>query len=436
MFRRIVILCIGSLILMTGIAQASVRITEIAWMGTAESQFGEWFELFNDTDSEVNLADWKLYEDDGAQLVFTFTKTIPANSYLLVERTTASSPDPVPNINDESGPFSGSGFSNSGENLVLKDKQGLTIDTLPFASGWPAGDAQSKQTMQWDGTKWITLLATPKAPAQGGGAESEEVQNGSTYIPKKIGPKIDLSIPENIYTEVSSEYSARVFLEYEEAYAGIFLWNMGDGTVYRTNNPTPIKHTYTYPGSYTISFAYYRTPYDKKPILFDSVNREVASPKIIFSVVPNKGFEFKNIDNNQIDLSSWFIVLPDQTLELPPFTIIGAKKTILMPFSAFGLSSSPLDAVLQTPERITLGVDNNAVEVKDFSVVSEKKSPIINAQTIFENTKASVIQSEDKTSVVAPTKNYTKIIIFGVVLLLVVVLFILVERFMVKEQEQ
>jgi hypothetical protein len=79
----------------TGVASASVRITEIAWMGTAESQFAEWFELFNDGSEDVNLTGWKLYEDAGEQLVFTLTKTIPSNGYLLVERTTASSPDPM-----------------------------------------------------------------------------------------------------------------------------------------------------------------------------------------------------------------------------------------------------------------------------------------------------------------------------------------------------
>lgn len=436
MFRQIIVICIGTLILTTGIARADIRITEIAWMGTTESQFGEWFELYNDGSGEVDLSGWKLFEDQGAQLVFSLTKKILANEYLLVERTTTSSPDPVPNINDELGPFSGSGFANTGEDLVLKDSQGASVQTLSFSSGWPAGDSDTKQTMQWNGSKWVTAIATPKAPLQGGGGEPEEAQSGSTYIPKKIGPKIEIFVPDNIYTTVSSEYSARTFLEYEEVYNGIFLWNMGDGTVYKTNNPTPVKHTYIYPGSYTISFAYYRTPYDKKPVLFDSVDREVVSPKVIFSVISNKGFQFTNTDNNPIDLSSWVIVLPGQTIELPPFTIVGAKKTIVMPFSSFELSTSPISAVLQTPERVTIEANSSSVEVKDLSVISEKKVPMIDTQAFFESTKASVIDSEDESSEVAPTKNRTKIIIFSAALLLVIILFLLVERFMVKQQEE
>ena len=92
--------------------QAQVRITEIAWMGTTESQFGEWIELYNESSTDVPLKDWKLFEAGGDTIVFTFSKTIPAKGFLVLERTTGSVPDPLPSVSNEAGSFGGSGFSN------------------------------------------------------------------------------------------------------------------------------------------------------------------------------------------------------------------------------------------------------------------------------------------------------------------------------------
>ncbi len=143
-------------------AHADIRINEVAWMGTAASQYSEWIELYNDGTDAVSLAGWKLYKT-GETLLFTLSKSIAAGGYLLVERTTATAPDAIPGINDEAGTFGGGGLRNSGEDLSLEDKEGTVINILPFAGGWPAGDAKSKDTMQWNGTKWITAPGTPDA---------------------------------------------------------------------------------------------------------------------------------------------------------------------------------------------------------------------------------------------------------------------------------
>ena len=141
---------------------ANIKINEIAWMGTTASQYSEWIELYNSGLNDISLAGWKLYKT-GDQLFFTLSKTIAANGYLLIERTTASAPDAVPGINDESGVFAGGGLRNSGEDITLKDKDGNTIDSVAAAAGWPAGDAKTKNTMQWNGSHWITAPGTPDA---------------------------------------------------------------------------------------------------------------------------------------------------------------------------------------------------------------------------------------------------------------------------------
>lgn len=65
---KLITLFICTVLLITNYAFASVRITEIAWMGTAESQFGEWIELYNDSAENVSLSGWKLYEGGESNL--------------------------------------------------------------------------------------------------------------------------------------------------------------------------------------------------------------------------------------------------------------------------------------------------------------------------------------------------------------------------------
>lgn len=426
----------------TVVEAEGVRVTEIAWMGNVESQFGEWFELFNDSSEDINLAGWKLYEGGGDQLVFTMTKTILANGYLVVERTTGSSPDPVPGIDDESGPFGGSGFSNSGENLVLKDNNDATIQTLNFSSGWPAGDTETKKTMQWDGSKWITATATPKAATISGGGETPTtptISASTSYVTPKIEPKVQLFIPKTVYSTVSTEYNARTFLEYGEAWTGVFLWNMGDGMTYKSNSPQVIKHTYAYPGTYTISFGYYKYPYDKVPSLTNSFEKVVISPKIIFNLIKDKGFQFTNSDTVPVDISGWVIVLSDRTVELPPMTVIASKQTVLMPFSVFGLDSTHTVATLETPERTKLGVEDEIqVLGAQSGPVTTRRTPFFNRQEIYDSSPASVADVFETTSsdeAVPTQKNHLKVIVFGGVLLLVITLFILIERARAKEQD-
>lgn len=410
-------------------------------MGSADSQFAEWFELYNDGTQDENLAGWKLYEDGGAQAVFTFTKAIGAGKYLLVERVTPSAPDPVPGIDDESGSFGGSGFSNTGEDLVLKDAGGNTVETLSYASGWPGGDASTKETMQWDGAKWITAPGTPKAPtvSSGGGGGSgggtaAPSGTAATTLPaiKKNEPKIELSIPKVIYTNLSAEYSAKTILEYYEAQDGVFLWNMGDGTVYKSEKPTSIKHTYTYPGTYTISFAYYKAPYEKKPFLSSSVERTVSVSKLSFVVIPNKGFQFINADTAPLDLSGWIIALSDgSTIELPPFSIVGAGKTVIMPFSSFGISSYQ-SATLKNPDWVSVDSPLPHTTTQKVSAFHTTLAPTPKETSLLAQAMPVSEKEEEKTK---QDHTYIKIALFGLLLVIVGALFFVIEKQVAASQQ-
>jgi hypothetical protein len=443
---RSIALAIAIVLASISISHASVRITEIAWMGTTESSFGEWFELYNDGEESVDLANWKLFEDGGEQLVFTFTKSIESKGYLVVERTTSTSPNPVPGVDDESGSFGGSGFSNTGENLVLKDKDGTIVESLNFISGWPAGSSETKETMQWDGASWVTAKSTPKAGLVVDSVVPQSSTNsgGSEWVPKKIEPKIELYIPKIIYTKVAYEYNAVTFLDYDKAYSGVFLWNMGDGTTYKNTYPTEIKHTYRYPGTYTISFAYYKNPYDKKPFLLNFSERTVIDPVISLKIINDKGFEFTNSSSNLVDISGWFVLFKDinkkdSIIEIPPVTFIAPNKSVIMPFSSFGISGVPIEAVLQTPERNDIfekvsTVKNEKVIIpKEKIIESKNQQDFVDANDLTASSLGSVENKE--ISLGDNKQNNTKIFIFGVILFVVIILFLFINKFIASQEE-
>ena len=70
-----------------------VVINEVAWMGTLDSDTDEWIELYNNTDSSIDIASWSISgADTGVCLNFAdadgaLTTTIPAHGYLIYANT-------------------------------------------------------------------------------------------------------------------------------------------------------------------------------------------------------------------------------------------------------------------------------------------------------------------------------------------------------------
>ena len=145
-----------------------VVINELAWMGTNISANDEWIELYNNTESPINLDGWQLVSQDGTPKI-NLSGTIPANGFYLLERTDDTT---VPNVPVDQI-YTGA-LGNGGETLELYDNFGNLIDRVDDSSGWFAGDNSTKQTMerknpQFEGSdpnNWQTSQnagGTPKA---------------------------------------------------------------------------------------------------------------------------------------------------------------------------------------------------------------------------------------------------------------------------------
>ncbi len=412
---------------------ASVRITEIAWMGIAgaNGQFGEWVELYNDTNAVIDLAGWKLYDGGGSQLVFALSKTISPNSYLLIERTTASMPDPVPDVDDEHGPFGGGGLSNDGEDLVLKDASGATVHTLSYASGWPAGDTTTKQTMQWNGSGWITAAATPGTPTSGTLEEdlvdeSDEEDEEDEPAPKKYTPQITLTVPRELYRYVEYTLTADIMLENGlHPTKGPIKWNFGDGTAITQNVLAPITHRYRYPGTYTIWIAYYRGQFTVGPYLQLKKTVKVITPSIDALAVDGEAVELTNHSSEVVDLSSWQIVSGGQFAILPEGTLLASDASVTFSADTLGLSSiTNVRIARPTGELMPQSTPGQTLGVSTIQIPDDSQ-PI---EDVFAPVDTSVpIES-------VPTRNRTKKLIFGAAALVVLALCVLLERAMAKRE--
>lgn len=143
----------------------SVIFNEIAWMGSSGVANGEWMELKNISTSAVDLSGWELVNTSGKiKIVFTPGDNIPAGGLLLLARaSTTFASGAVPQKT-----YSGD-LRNAGDDVALIDASCDASDFIAAsASGWPAGNNTTKQTMERaaDGAAWQTSAAPGGTPGE------------------------------------------------------------------------------------------------------------------------------------------------------------------------------------------------------------------------------------------------------------------------------
>lgn len=152
-----------------------VIFSEIAWMGTTASANKEWIELYNNTDSLIDLEGWQIKAEDGVPKI-NLTGQIAARGFYLLER---ARDDSLPGAIAQQ--IYAGALENSGENLRLFDEKGNLIDEIQGENGWPGGDNSTKQTLVREGSSWSTSAAAEGSPDEKNKAlvpaESEKLES-------------------------------------------------------------------------------------------------------------------------------------------------------------------------------------------------------------------------------------------------------------------
>lgn len=186
-----------------------VVINEVAWAGTADNSNDEWIELYNTSNVAVDLAGWKIVDDDSGEYDITAGQIAP-HGYFLIEDTEAST-----SVAEDA--VIGLSLANAGDSLVLKDEANTVIDAVNGGGGaWYSGDATSKATMERidpnvdddNSDNWASAIAGNGATGKGGKPILGTPRGANSNFGGS-GPEVAVKIPKNEFKH-GEQFTANV----------------------------------------------------------------------------------------------------------------------------------------------------------------------------------------------------------------------------------
>ncbi len=182
----------------TEIVANTVVINEIHYDHDPKTEFGEFVELFNASDSAIDLSFWTL--NGAVDFQFPGGTTIPANGFLVVAENPAVllSRFGVVGL----GPYSGK-LSNDGERLELEDGNGVTVDEVTYGIGfpWPSASRGKGPSMELINADLDNDLGSSWRSAQSGfsGPQVTYVSAGENWSYRK--GTSEASTPTDVWRE-------------------------------------------------------------------------------------------------------------------------------------------------------------------------------------------------------------------------------------------
>jgi hypothetical protein len=319
------------------IANANVIINEVAWMGNSSNTNAEWIELKGEKGTD--LSNWTI--SGSISLTIPEGKKINGDGFFLLGRQPVDKKNIYTYIPNFIPDYTYNGvLVNTGGELILS---GTNDDSLSFFSGWPAGNSTTKETMQWNGVKWVTAIPTPGEEnvsssdnnsneedsvgnTDNTNTDSSELENTNQPVILKITTKI--ISPKIVVAGIPFTISSQTTTNRGETYAvGKYIWNFGDGGFREVGVASPFEYTYDYPGEYVLNLSYFASTFSKEAEATNRVTIKVISSDVFISGVGSWAdpyIELENKSKYEVILSKWIInagahyfVIPDGTTLLP-----------------------------------------------------------------------------------------------------------------------
>ena len=115
-----------------------IVITEVmANPASVSDSYGEWFEIFNTTDSTIDVHGWSIKDLDGDEhQLLTDETTIPilAGEYFVLAKNGDQSQNGGVNVDYV---YNGYSLSNSDDEVILLDAAGAIVDEVHYSNSWP-----------------------------------------------------------------------------------------------------------------------------------------------------------------------------------------------------------------------------------------------------------------------------------------------------------
>jgi hypothetical protein len=338
------------------ITQASVYISEVAWMGSSESANYEWIELHNDGTSQ-DVTGWEL--TDGMNLSISLSGVIQSNSYSVLERTSdASAPGTAFLI------YVGA-LVNSGAVLQLKREDGSLVDQVNGGDDWKSigGDNVTKETAQYTNSGWVTAPSTPGVGLVWDEDDSTEDSqtnenadtdvSGSSKLAKPVSHEtVRLVVPDvTLDLEIDGQTVGYVnqLIDFSVKPTGIgdtlidslvYEWNFGDGL---TSSKEETSHIFSFPGTYVV------TVYGGYKRQEQVARHEITILPINVALTKNKSgdIQINNDSPYEIDVSGYRL-RGDKVFVFPPRSILLPKQTITLSKNKLGDTDSKIIAIYDT----------------------------------------------------------------------------------------
>lgn len=119
----------------------------------------EWIELYNNTDSDINLKDWSITDNHSTTIIHSASAYVPAKGFALIAKSANTwteavgcwSP-PFLAVKVYTGNKIGDGLDDDGDRVVLKDGNGTEIDVVSWGDdGCAFGDGNGVKPLTGDG---------------------------------------------------------------------------------------------------------------------------------------------------------------------------------------------------------------------------------------------------------------------------------------------
>ncbi|MFC1757079.1 lamin tail domain-containing protein [Patescibacteria group bacterium] len=408
-------------VLFPQIVFAGVVISEIMYDVEGTDSGREWIEIFNDSNEDLDLSGWKLYENETNHKINLVEEAgsliISANSYAVI----VDNPDKFlidwPSF---SGLVLDSAFSlkNTGEELTIRNADLSDMDSVFYdVEVGGSGDGNSLQKING---LWEARLPTPgvqnagfEEPEEELGQQDESSSMGvpETYIPPEQRPKITAHAGKDktMIAGATGAFIGEAFgLNNEPLENPRYLWNFGDGTLKDGKN---VGHFYKYIGEYKVIL-------DVSSGGFSSVD------SLVVKVVPNEIFiseiktgidsflELENRSRNETNISGWQIKYNNQKFTFSKNSFIRPFGFLVIPISSSGIFLQDVGGLVNLLYPNGVSADSFSyqgvlLEKQSFSRAEEgsiltKETPGIKNETIFvyskkeEQIKTTPILSEPK----------------------------------------
>ncbi len=133
----------GIISIITGNASSFVNVSFFGSSNNSSSDCGkklgqndEWVELYNPTDHDVSLKNWRLTDNSGTRVI-NANKTIPAGGFAILSKSASTwnfwNENPSA-VKVELGGNIGDGLDNAGDHLILKNPSSAEIDRMSWGS--------------------------------------------------------------------------------------------------------------------------------------------------------------------------------------------------------------------------------------------------------------------------------------------------------------